>query len=132
MNNIVGITNKNKDIITIGSKCYNCVYLKALKISNKNDFLSDNVIICGKLNKEIKNTRGNCKYKVETVIDFKVGDKVKTKIGLKNFTKYKGISYFDYMHLEEGIITEIDEMYNKKVYYINGFSYTDEMLEKTR
>lgn len=53
---------------------------------------------------------GCCKYKIEEEVDFKVGDKVKTKSNLKSFTKYKGISYFDYMYLEEGIITEIDVM----------------------
>lgn len=128
MNSIVGINEENKSIITIGSKCYNCIYLKAIKI--RKNILSDNVVICGKLNKEVKNTKGHCKYKVEEKVDFKVGDKVKTKTNLINFTKYKGLSYFDCMHLDEGIITEIDEMYNKKVYYINGFSYTDVMLEK--
>lgn len=128
MNNIIGITDKNKDVITVGSKCYNCIFLKALKISNNN--LIDDIIVCGKLNKEVKNTKSYCKYKEERKVEFKVGDKVKTKSGLRDFTKYKGISYFDYMYLDCGIITEIDEMYNKKVYYINGFSYTDEMLEK--
>lgn len=128
MGNIIGINSENNQVITIGSKCYNCIYLKALKINNNK--LSDNVIICAKLNKEVKNNSGYCKYKEEKVVEFKVGDRVKTKFGLKNFTKYKGISYFDYMYLEEGIITEIDEMYNKKVYYVNSFSYTDVMLEK--
>lgn len=128
MKKIIGINNKNKNIITVGSKCYNCIYLKALKIAD--NILSDKVIICSKLNKEVKNTNSYCKYKVEKTVDYKVGDKVKTKDGLINFTKYKGVSYFDYMYLEEGIITEIDEMSNKKIYYINGFSYTDEMLEK--
>lgn len=128
MNSIVGINSENKDVITVGTKCYNCIYLKALKI--KNSVLSDKRVICGKLNREVKNTRGNCKFKVENVLEFKVGDKVRTRAELKNFTRYKGISYFDYMYIEEGIITEIDEMYNKKVYYINGCSYTDVMLEK--
>ena len=128
MRKIVGIKNINQNIITIGSKCYNCMYLKALKITD--NVLSDKVIICSKLNKEVKNTKSYCKYKVEKSVEYKVGDRVKTKDNLVGFTKYKGISYFDYMYLKEGIITEIDEMSNKKVYYINGFSYTDEMIEK--
>ena len=127
MNNIIGINNNN-EVILVNSKCYNCIYLKALKVLKKSD--TNQIIICGKLNKEVKNTKGYCKYKLEKKVMFKVGDKVRTKKNLKNFEKYKGISYFDYMYLDEGIITEIDEMYNKKVYYINGFSYTDIMLEK--
>lgn len=127
MNNIIGINNNN-EVILVNSKCYNCIYLKALKVLKKSD--TNQIIICGKLNKEVKNTKGYCKYKLEKKVMFKVGDKVRTKKNLKNFEKYKGISYFDYMYLEEGIITEIDEMYNKKIYYINGFSYTDIMLEK--
>ena len=128
MSNIIGINHQNKNIITVGSKCYNCIYLKALKITG--NILSDKRVICSKLNKEVKNTNSYCKYKEEKIEEFKVGDKVKTKENLINFNKYKGISYFDYMYLKEGIITEIDVMYNKKVYYINGCSYTDEMLEK--
>lgn len=127
MNNIIGINNNN-EVILVNSKCYNCIYLKALKVLKKSD--TNQIIICGKLNKEVKNTKGYCKYKLEKKVMFKVGDKVRTKKSLKDFEKYKGISYFDYMYLEEGIITEIDEMYNKKIYYINGFSYTDIMLEK--
>lgn len=127
MNNIIGINNNN-EVILVNSKCYNCIYLKALKVLKKSD--TNQIIICGKLNREVKNTKGYCKYKLEKKVMFKVGDKVRTKKSLKDFEKYKGISYFDYMYLEEGIITEIDEMYNKKIYYINGFSYTDIMLEK--
>lgn len=130
MKNIIGIRNENRHIITIGSKCYNCIYLKAIKITN--NILSDKVIICGKLNREVKNTNSYCKYKEEKSVEFKVGDVVKTKEGLKGFKKYKGISYFDYMHLDEGVITEIDEMSNKRIYYINGLSYTDEMIEKLK
>lgn len=128
MKNIIGIKEDNKHVITIGSKCYNCIYLKAIKVTEK--ILSDKIVICSKLNKEVKNTNSYCKFKVERNVEFKVGDVVKTKDGLKGFTKYKGISYFDYMKIDEGIITEIDEMINKKVYYINGLSYTDEMIEK--
>lgn len=127
MNNILGINSSN-EIISVNSKCYNCIYLKAIKVLKI--CKASQIIICGKLNKEVKNTKGYCKYKLEKKVMFKVGDKVRTKKNLKNFEKYKGISYFDYMYLDEGIITEIDEMYNKKVYYINGFSYTDIMLEK--
>lgn len=130
MKKIIGINDKNKNSITVGSKCYNCIYLKALKITD--DILSDNIVICGKLNKEVKNTNSYCKYKVEEVINYKVGDRVRTKDNLVNFAKYKGVSYFDYMYIKDGIITEIDEMSNKKIYYINGFSYTDEMIEKIR
>ena len=77
MSNIVWLTKENNMVITVGSKCYNCIYLRASKITNNK--LVDDVIICGKLNKEIKNTMGGCKYKNEEEVDLKVGDKVKTK-----------------------------------------------------
>ena len=128
MKKVVGINDQNRHLIKVGSKCFNCKFLKALKITDS--ILSGELIVCGKQNKDVKNTNSYCKLKEEYRLELKVGDKVRTRKDLVGFQKYKGISYFDYMYLEEGCIEKIDEMYNKKVYFINGLSYTDEMIEK--
>lgn len=44
MSNIVWLTKENNMVITVGSKCYNCMYLIALKITNNK--MVDDVIIC--------------------------------------------------------------------------------------
>lgn len=126
--NILGINNSNINVIIPGTKCYNCKYVKAIKTSNEK--INAGIIICGKLNKEVKNTNSYCKYKCENEVEFNIGDKVKVKNNLKEFFKYKGITYFENMYFDCGVIENIEYFYNKKLYIINNIAYSDEMIEK--
>lgn len=128
MNKIVGINDINRSLLKPGSRCFNCKYISGLKV--KDNVVSANVIMCNKLNRQICNNDSYCKYKKENEIQLKIGDLVKTRDELVLYKKYKGISFLEPMKLEQGKIEKIEMLYNKKIYIINGYAYTDEMLEK--
>ena len=125
---IIGINDTNIDILKAGTKCFKCIYAKAYKEKYKSKkYIS---IICSKLNKEVVNNYENCKFKPVVDNQFNVGDIVKTREDLILYRKYKGIKYLESMKIKSSKIESIEELYNKKLYKIGDYFYTDDMLEK--
>lgn len=125
---IIGINDTNINIIKSGTKCFNCKYAKAYKEKcQSKKYIS---IICSRLNKEIVNNYDYCKYKPIIENEFNVGDLVKTRDDLIEYIKYKGIRYIESMRIKSSKIESIEQLYNKKIFKIGNYYYTDEMLEK--
>lgn len=125
---IIGINESNIDIIKTGTKCFKCEYAKAYKEKYKSKkYIS---VICSKLNKEVINNYDYCKLKPNLNIEFNIGDLVKTREDLIEYRKYKGIRYLESMKIISSKIEYIEELYNKRLYKIGDYYYTDEMLEK--
>ena len=59
-----------------------------------------------------------------------MGDIVKTKDDLIEFKKYKGITFFENMNFFGLKIDRIEHLYDKDIYVIGQYSYSDEMIEK--
>lgn len=125
---IIGINDRNINIIRAGTRCFKCKYAKAYKEKYKSKkYIS---VICSKLNKEVVNNYDCCKYKPIMKSEFSIGDIVKTRNDLIEYRKYKGIRYIESMKIISSKIDFIEELYNNKLYKIGDYYYTDEMLEK--
>lgn len=130
MNKIMKMSKEQEEAIVLGTKCYHCKYIKAIKLDSKGEATGE--ILCDKQNKMIKNNWSYCNEKEEIFPEeiFQVGDVVKTKDALQVGKRYKGILFREEMKLESAKIENIDRLFNKNVYMIQGFSYSGIMLEK--
>ena len=125
---IIGINDGNIDILKSGTRCFKCKYAKAYKQNYKSKkYIS---VICSKQNREVINNYDYCKYKPVNSYEFNIGDLVKTREDLIEYKRYKGIRYLEIMKIKSSKIEYIEELYNRKIYKIGEYFYTDEMLEK--